>query len=240
MPESFIRTCTDQYLPDDDPFLHPELLGAKAAAETSKMWDPGDTLRISFMDGNDLLWSKVKLAANEWCKHANIIFDFGDHQDAQIRISFTYQLGRSWSKVGKDALVQPTDKPTMNLGWLLPTFYPKTTDVELRHVVLHEFGHVLGLIHEHQNPDIVGKIKWKKQAVYNHYAQQGWPSDRVDVNIFKVYDKNTTQYGKFDEKSIMLYPIDPKLTLDGYSTPVNTELSPTDIAYIKLFYPGKA
>jgi hypothetical protein len=109
MPDSFIRTCTDQYLPDDDPFLHPELLGAKAAAEKSKIWDC-DTLRISF----------------------------------------TYQLGRSWSKVGKDALAQPTHKPTMNLGWLLPTFYPKTTDVELRHVVLHEFGHVLG--HAHADP----------------------------------------------------------------------------------------
>jgi len=39
-------------------------------------------------------------------------------------------------------------EPTMNYGWLKDD----TDDVEYRRVVIHEFGHALGAIHEHQNP----------------------------------------------------------------------------------------
>ena len=47
----------------------------------------------------------------------------------------------------------------MNYGWLTPD----SDDDELRRVVLHEFGHALGLIHEHQNPE--GGIEWNEPAV---------------------------------------------------------------------------
>jgi serralysin len=40
-------------------------------------------------------------------------------------------------------------KPTMNYGWMTPD----SSDDEVHRVVAHEFGHALGLIHEHQNPD---------------------------------------------------------------------------------------
>ena len=36
----------------------------------------------------------------------------------------------------------------MNYGWI----DADSPEEELRSVVLHEFGHALGLIHEHQNP----------------------------------------------------------------------------------------
>ena len=52
----------------------------------------------------------------------------------------------------------------------------------------HEFGHALGMIHEHQNPAAQGEIPWDKPKVYAYYAQQGWSKDDVDTNIFEVYD----------------------------------------------------
>jgi len=39
-------------------------------------------------------------------------------------------------------------RATMNFGWLTPD----TEDSEYQRVVLHEFGHALGLLHEHQHP----------------------------------------------------------------------------------------
>lgn len=51
---------------------------------------------------------------------------------------------RSWSKVGTDAVSVDKTKPTMVLG-----LYNGQTDLN-HHLVIHEFGHALGLEHEHQ------------------------------------------------------------------------------------------
>ncbi len=47
------------------------------------------------------------------------------------------------------------------MGWL----EPDTPNDEYRRVVLHEFGHALGGIHEHQSP-ASGVIPWDKPKVY--------------------------------------------------------------------------
>ena len=69
----------------------------------------------------------------------------------------------------------------MNFGWLRPG----TPLEEYMRVVLHEFGHALGLIHERQNPS--GGIQWNKPVVYRYY--QGppnfWVPQQVDINLFR-------------------------------------------------------
>ncbi len=50
---------------------------------------------------------------------------------------------------GKEALRAGKSEPTMNLGWV--TNEASTSDKE-RGTILHEFGHALGLLHEHQSP----------------------------------------------------------------------------------------
>ena len=101
----------------------------------------------------------------------------------------------------------------MNYGWLEPT----TSLREYQRVVRHEFGHALGMIHEHQNPDAAGKIPWDRPKVYAYYAQQGWSTEDVDFNIFDTYDEDATNFTTFDPTSIMQYAIPDSLTIGSYS-----------------------
>jgi Matrixin len=124
-----------------------------------KLWDIGATIPVKFLGGSAALRSRVRAVADQWTEHANVHFAWvpSDHL-AVIKISFDQDDGTSWSQVGRDALgsVVFPNSATMNLGWLTDD----TDDTEVSRVVLHEFGHALGLIHEHQSP--AGGIRWDK------------------------------------------------------------------------------
>jgi hypothetical protein len=157
---------------------------------------------------------------------------FGATGEAEIRISFA--AGGSWSFVGKECLGIPQHEPTMNYGWLAADTPPE----ELRAVVLHEFGHALGCVHEHQHPE--AGIKWKKPEVYAFYAGEPnyWTPEEVDRNVFQVYDGSLTVHTQgVDPTSIMMYSIDPRLTEDGFSVSPNRTLSIRDIDFIRKQYP---
>ncbi len=187
-------------------------------------------LKIRFMDGDTAVHRRVKACANTWSKYANLKFDFGDYNDADLRVSF--KMPGSWAYIGTDALEVPKSLPTINLGWLSKD----SPQSEIDRVVLHEFGHVMGCIHEHQNP--AADIPWDKPAVFAFYKQtQGWGEDEVETNIFKRYSASETNFSAFDLKSIMLYAIDERLTVGKYSTFWNYALSPTDKEFIGRIYP---
>jgi len=98
--------------------------------------------------------------------------------EAEIRIGF--QLGSSWSYVGRDAidLVSDFNERTMNFGWDLTTDYERDT-------ALHEIGHALGFPHEHQNPN--AGIIWNEKAVYSYFSgpPNFWRRDNIYHNIIR-------------------------------------------------------
>ncbi|MFT3953186.1 MAG: M12 family metallopeptidase [Piscinibacter sp.] len=207
----------------------------RAAVERMKLWENGRTLKVKFLDGKPAVQAKVQAIAKEWEQLANLKLEFVASGTAQIRISFA-EKGFSWSTVGTDALTVAADKATMNYGWLEPD-----TDLrEYQRVVRHEFGHALGMIHEHQNPAAQGQIPWDKPKVYAYYAQQGWDKDDVDLNIFQVYTEDSTNHTAFDPNSIMEYAIPDSLTVGSFAIGWNTEFSPMDTTFMKRQYPGAA
>lgn len=256
MQETTIRTCIDRTVPDEFimeamrraveenpanaasfqarsflPGVMPDIPRVFLAALTGKLWQPGRTLRVRFLDGDPAVHERIPPFAQLWTDHANINFEFTDDPQAEIRISFA-QSG-SWSYLGTDALVIPASQPTMNFGWLTRS----TLDEEYARVVIHEFGHALGCIHEHQNP--AADIPWNKEAVYTFY--QGppnyWTRQQVDINLFTRYSADITQFSEFDPESIMLYPIPNQFTLGEFEVGWNSRLSDADKHYAGILYP---
>ena len=198
----------------------------ETAAERSKLWKPGRTLRVRFLDGTAEAHALVARYARQWCDHANIALDFGDHAQAEIRIAFSE--ASSWSAIGTDALVAayfPAHAPTMNFGWIEEA------------VVLHEFGHALGLIHEHQSP--AQAIQWDEAAVIAHLAgpPNFWSEERTRANVFERYAVAQTQFSAFDSSSIMLYYFPPQFTRNGQVFTQNKTLSEQDRRFIAACYP---
>jgi serralysin len=216
-----------------DPKWEPGL--TRAAMLRAAMWDPGSLITVSFLDGDPLVQKRVEQAALVWTAPmmANLELKFlKTKTKGDIRISFRYE--GSWSLIGTSCkLVEKRRQPTMNFGWLTD----ETSDDELHRVVYHEFGHALGLVHEHQNP--VNGIQWNRQQVIQDLSgpPNNWTLEEIEFNMFHPFEVQETNATSLDKDSIMMYPIPARWTLDGFSTGLNTDLSPLDRQFVRVQYP---
>lgn len=223
-PGSRPKVCFDRVLPRDAMRLQPtRMLGGRtrALSPIGKTWMNGSTLRVRFMGGTAAQRAVVKEQAGWWTQHANLKFAFDDAPNADIRISFDSNDG-AWSYVGTDGRGVPANEATMNLGFM----DGGTT--------AHEFGHAIGLAHEHQNP--AGGIQWNEEVVIRECAKSPnfWDEATTRHNILRKYSADQVNGTAFDPKSIMLYFFPSDWTLNGIGTDANEVLSDID----KLFVAG--
>lgn len=231
----------------------------RAAFITKKLWPQGTNIKIAFTElGNDVPRTPLttikssrdennnpilmdplqetidKLTTHEVVRKVveeriqpiiSLNLSFTDKiEQAQIRISFDSN-GGAWSLLGTDCLQNKTG-PTMNFGWL---------DVA---TVIHEFGHALGMIHEHQNPQS-NPIKWDEQKVLSWAAAtQGWNKEITERNILDRYSFDQINGSVFDPLSIMLYFFPGSLTLNNTGTHQNLRLSGLDVQFLNQMYPN--
>lgn len=218
--------------PANQPPIDPLTAAKEGALHTSRCWPCGATLRVAFLAGERAVQEQVAAIAQEWTRYANLKFVFTGDPAAEIRIAFDPRAG-SWSYLGTDSTLPGLrGRASMNLGWLTP----QTSLTEYRRVVLHEFGHALGLIHEHLSP--TARIPWDVAAVLRFYREtNGWSDEYTRSNVLEpmAADRST----RFDPQSIMLYPVPAELLTDPAAAVPwsNSELSDLDKAFIKTIYP---
>jgi hypothetical protein len=199
-------------------------------------------ITVAFKGGDDLLRRDIANTASEWSNYGGVKFDFVDPAtgryrewssiDTQYRgdIRVSFDQSGFWSVVGNESIdrnLVPPGKASMNFAK-----FDENRPTNWKTVVRHEFGHAIGLQHEHQSPNggCGSDFRWNDDPGYtpstdSHgqyrpdqngkrpglYTVLGgplnnWPKSVVDFNL-KPLDNSSRAYdaGTFDEKSIMKY-----------------------------------
>ncbi|KAF8068874.1 hypothetical protein FPV67DRAFT_1761161 [Lyophyllum atratum] len=215
-------------------------------ASEDALWDNGFTISYSFFDGTELQRTAVEKVAIEWTYYANLTLQRQDAKDntAMVRIAFQKNAG-SWSSIGKHALDIAPGAITMNLGWIDDSPNISTED---RGTILHEWGHALGLLHEHQSLARGGTLTLNETEVYKHYrnGKMKWSNALIKSQILDLHNKAAlSNYSKLDINSIMmhvacyLYFMPSRLNNQKIAIGVRTALSDLDKAYMVINYPRK-
>lgn len=205
----------------------------RAIYGSTRLWQPGRTLKFSFL-GSPSTELKLKIlnTGSQWVSQSGANLGIALYHDnylqADIRIKLDPKALHNESALGTDALLIKTNE-TMTLNVLPDSEYFEPT-------VLHEFGHVFGATHEHQNP--LADIPWNEDELMKVMTQQrGWSEADVRSQFLEKPTEANTFFTTYDRESIMHYQIAQWMTLGDWEVGANKTLSEYDLAFMRRAYP---
>ena len=199
----------------------------RGLADNRKLWPPG-VITVS-LDLKDQKSTALAVdAIQEWAHNTPALqFRIVKGKEGDIRICDDEGLKGNWSVIGTDAGNIPLSEPTMHLE--------RNDDSKtFRATVLHEFGHALGLLHEHQNPEHT--INWNKAAVYKAYASDQFPRELVYSQILELPVGDRLEVTRYDSRSVMHYAYPGYVTHDAKGVDTQHWLSEGDKAIARRLY----
>jgi hypothetical protein len=219
-------TVATGFLHDAFPFADPNSSPSFGIIVDDATWGKGAKLRVCFLDGSSRSKEQVETFAKLWSEPADVKFTFGATR-TQSDIRITFRQAGFYSRLGMEANHFPQE--TMSLG-----FRGNEQEEEVRRLVLHEFGHAIGFMHEHQHPE--SGIEWDEQGAIAVYKPLLPPemSNEAIMEQLRAIPRNSFRYKvyTFDPKSIMMYSIPERAVKRGTYKPEfgnnNTNLADSD------------
>ena len=235
-------------------------------------------LTVEFLNGDQFPTARdlAKQAARDWAKTGNITYKFLDNvspEGSDIRVSL---YKPSFEEIFKGTVPNPNSnvgvsgKPYSNERTMLlivPSEYSESKRKKFYGDALHEFGHALGFVHEHQHPGFPEYFQWvgaTEIARVKNIAKEyklGYENDPVgveeDVKDNFLNPQAVSYSTPFDIHSVMMYNLPSEVIQlqpnapaeirqifqQNEGAPTNLELSDTDRALMREIYgvqPNKA
>jgi hypothetical protein len=210
----------------------------QSLGDKSNRWAQRATLHVCFLDGTPVAQARFMQVATEEVGLTNLTLAPGTpacgKTGAEIHVSFNNGDGYA-SFVGKQALGFKESTATLNLAGMGQSGNWSASWVGLAR---HEIGHMLGLLHEHQRPDI--DCGFQPNAVIEKLT--GWTADEVKTNYDPIVKTKSLEMNAYDQKTIMHYQLPQSYYVAGkqspcYITAQNKGLSDGDISFLRAWYP---
>jgi hypothetical protein len=197
-----------------------ELGAFEASMVIRKLWKPGQEITISFLDGLEDQKEFVRTYCVDWLKYIDLRFTFVEH--GIIRISFKNK--GSYSAIGTDALGFSNE--TMNFGWL-----EKGT-------VIHEFRHMLGLIHSHNSKNFPYHFNEANVIKDLSGPPNNWSLEMIHWNVLDRVTEEVTEL-PWEPQNVMNYAMPASWLLEGVAIVPGSEPGETEKELVRANYNGQ-
>jgi hypothetical protein len=178
----------------DDPVLIPT---NRAVGQKSVYYKPGSTIKIQIVGSAQFVSSVQKVLTDFAQPHINLKFQFVN-TGGDITIDNNYSGGGVARCLG-------CQKPSISIS------------SAAQGLVLHEFGHALGMQHEMKNPNI--KLTWIESVLTQAYGG----ADFVKSQITSTVNAASVNATPFDKNSVMIYNLPANTNKEGVDMrPSNT------------------
>ncbi|VAW37819.1 hypothetical protein MNBD_GAMMA01-1630 [hydrothermal vent metagenome] len=205
-------------------------ISAFVVYEDTKIWNQ-KAITLYFLDGTAQQKSEVKRFAKLWQRYTGIKFNYTNTKPGIFNFEKYYKITfMGDSNVSTRGAVNGT----IRFGNLADNIiFRKTT-------ILHEFGHMLGLGHEHQRVDRPVSLD-SKELITACIANQQQPRQWCKKNLNNKNNSEVFIESEYDSKSIMHYGLNH---ITGKNTQLlgtlpetrSNSLSYTDKYYIAMLY----